>query len=415
MTNRRIATLVFLACAIPRAAMLLVVPRPPANYYWDLSTEILTTHSYSRLGFPTTTIEPLYPTFLAAARWTSGDRFALAMLIQILLAAAAGVLLFHMTVRLTLSRRAALLTSLLYAAYPYYVRQSVAPLEVTLSTCLLIGAAWQFARIENTKAAAACGVWLGLLLLLRAMFAPVWAAAAIVLMARRRWRAAAAVALVPLALVGPWALRSWSVDRAIVPSRLGENLYVSTCEPGAQAAPTYDVDLILPQAYAAVDADRIVAGVSEAAAERALDDALLARALECVRERPFETVRNRLRNLLYVFSPRLLPAHARLPLPKAIVDNGRLTFTGVRARPWFERAAHFAAHLTITVLAVVGMWRRRRRWHEDALLLAMLANTALVYSVFFPTTRLVAPTAFVLMFYAGCAVVGRPKEVLWVQ
>ena len=400
----RTAGALFAACAAPRLIALAVTRQPEPNFYWRIADSLLTTHRFALDGAPAGAYEPLYPLFLAAARAVTADRFALVMLIQALVASAAGVLLFHLTGRATGSRRAAVAATLFYAVYPYYVRQSVAPIEVTLSVSLLVAAAWQYGRMDRLPAAALLGLCMGLLLLLRVMFAPVGMALLLILALGGQWRHAVVVAAATAAVVAPWAALSRAHDRAIVPSRAGENLYVSVCDPGAHALPKYDVDLVVPQAYAAVDADGIGARLPPAAAERAVNTALLDRAFDCIRERPLETVRLRLRNLLYVFSPELLPAHARLPRPRAIVTDGRLSFTGVHDRPFVERASHFTAHLVITALAVVGLWRRRRHWREDALLLVMLANTAIVYAVFFPTTRLVVPTAFVLMFYAGSAV-----------
>ena len=60
------------------------------------------------------------------------------------------------------------------------------------------------------------------------------------------------------------------------------------------------------------------------------------------------------------------------------------------------------------VLACAGIYVRRRQLWLDRFLLLTLAVFAAVHAVFFPTTRLVAPMYFVLMFYAGVA-----ADVLW--
>ena len=396
----RLAGALFAACLAPRIAALVLFPQPPPNFYWRIADSLLATGTFALDGAPTGGYEPLYPLFLVAARWATGDRFALVMLIQAMVAASAGVLLFLLADRLA-GRRAAIVTSACYAVYPYYVRQSVAPLEVTLSTVLLIGAAWQYSRMQGAGGAVRLGLWLGLLVLLRAMFAPIWAAAALILVVRREWRQAVAVALVPLAMLSPWAAWSFALERPLVPSRVGENLFVSTCDPADQVVPRYDVDLIVHYAYAAVDADRLAAELPEGQGEGAVDAALRRAAVACAYARPIKTIGMKLRNLAYVFSPELMPVHARNPGPLAIVENGRVTFVGAEGRGLAERGPHFVAHLAITIGAAAGLWIRRRRLKDDVLVLVMLANTAVVYSVFFPTTRLVAPTSFVLMFYAG--------------
>lgn len=402
MMSRRDAALVVLACVALRVP-LLVLPPPEPNYYWDLSTSLLASGTYAYGHLSTTSIEPLYPLFLAAARALTGDRYPLVMLVQILAAAAGGVLLFSLTIRLTASRRAAVTAAALYALHPYYVRQSVAPHELTLSTVLLLGAAWQFPRVRDTSSAAALGIWMALLMLLRFTFIPLWIGTAILLIAWRRPAHAAVVLLIPIAAIAPWILRSRTIDGGLLPSRVGENLFVSTCELSDQVVPYYDVDLMLRDAYRQVEAAGVTEGLPPPAVKRAADDWLLRRAIDCARARPLRTAWFKLRNAAFVFSPQLLPAHARLPETQAIVADGRVTFTGLQPRPRWESAAHFAVQSLILTTAVAGLLLRRR-WREDAFLLMILASFAIVYGVFFPTTRLVSPMYVVLMFYAGVAV-----------
>jgi TRAP-type C4-dicarboxylate transport system permease small subunit len=79
--------------------------------------------------------------------------------------------------------------------------------------------------------------------------------------------------------------------------------------------------------------------------------------------------------------------------------NGRVELTGLVWRPLGWELAH-ALFRTLVLLAAVAGFRHRRRL-EDRWLLAVLAAEFTVYTVFFPTTRLLAPFTAMLMVYAG--------------
>ena len=99
---------------------------------------------------------------LAAWRVLSRDVPAVVLLFQIALASCAGVLLFTLVRRLV-SPLAAFIAAIMYAAYPYLVRQASAYLEITLATTLAIAAVLLLTRIETRRQAAASGFVLGLL------------------------------------------------------------------------------------------------------------------------------------------------------------------------------------------------------------------------------------------------------------
>lgn len=65
--------LVFAACVLPRLAALWMWRDPPPTYYWEISDSLLATGVFGFGGEPTTSIEPLYPVFLAAARLVAAD------------------------------------------------------------------------------------------------------------------------------------------------------------------------------------------------------------------------------------------------------------------------------------------------------------------------------------------------------
>jgi hypothetical protein len=73
-------------------------------------------------------------------------------------------------------------------------------------------------------------------------------------------------------------------------------------------------------------------------------------------------------------------------------------------RPLLWEVLHTIAATLVMVSAAAGLFLRRRRLRQEAFLGCVAASVILVQTVFFPTTRLLAPMLFVLMFYAGCAI-----------
>ena len=234
-------------CALPRAAAVFLWPAQ-STYYWELADSLARGHGFVLDGEPVTFIEPLYPAFLAVLKRLTADSPVAIGLLQAAIGALGGVLLWRCAERLAGSR-AAFAAALLYACYPYYVRQAGAWIEVCLATTLAIGAAWQYVRIENIKGAALCGLWLGLLILTRATFLVTLVAFVTCLVVARHFDRALALLLVALGICLPWTLRTHAIDRSTLPPRVGENLFVSTGEFSRAAGPRYDVDLLVEHSY----------------------------------------------------------------------------------------------------------------------------------------------------------------------
>ena len=393
--------LVFAMCALPRAAAVFLWPAQ-STYYWELADSLARGHGFVLDGEPVTFIEPLYPAFLAVLKWLTADSPVAIGLLQAAIGAVGGVLLWRCTERLA-GARAAFAAALLYACYPYYVRQSGAWIEVCLATTLAIGAAWQYVRIENIKGAAFCGLWLGLLILTRATFLVTLMAFITCLVLARHFDRALALLLVALGICLPWTLRNHAIDRSTLPPRVGENLFVSTGEFSRAAGPRYDVDLLVEHSYDLV-ADEVAGRANEDPSPRRLADrVLLEHALAYAAAHPVETAWLKARNFLYLFDPRLLPAYEKSSFTRAVVTGSAVRFEGLVKRPWLDEAAHTAVQSLLLVCGGAGVWLRRRRLRDDQALLAVAGSVALVCTIFFPTTRLVAPAMFVLMFYAGVA------------
>src|SRR5258708_28768705 len=108
---------------------------------------------------------------------------------------------------------------------------------------------------------------------------------------------------------GAWMVGDVAADGSPLPSRLGENLYVSTSRYAA-LVPVHDIDLVVPLALAEVgpEAERLRPPTERQ--QRAMDGATLARAIAFIQQSPAAVVRLRARNALDLFDPRLRPPYA---------------------------------------------------------------------------------------------------------
>lgn len=400
MTARRLIWLVFVCSVLPRLGALWYFGLPGPTYYYHLSDSLLHRGTLTYESTPTTYMEPLYPLFLAVVRVLTGDNAWLVLTVQILVAGVGGVLLFLLTRHLSGSARAGCITAGLYAFYPYLVRQSAAYLATTLIITLLLAATYQFERVDGVRRAAGAGFFFGLLLLTRASLLPAVLCAVALLWIRRQRREAVACALAVAAVLGPWVVRCLSIDGSLLPTRVGENLFVSTFPLAGDVVPWYDVDVLMPLAVQVVESQRPDATF---ATERALDSTFLSLAISRMLEEPWQVAKLKVRNLAYVFVPRLLPVHMKDPRTYASVRDGVVVIENVVRRPLLWEWLHAIAATLVMLSAAVGLFMRRRRLRQEAFLGCVAVSVILVQTVFFPTTRLLAPMLFVLMFYAGCA------------
>lgn len=399
--DRRRAGAVFAICVAPRLAALVVFPNAAPTYYDDLARSLLASGQLGFDGVPSTYIEPLYPAFLAAARIIAGDSLRLVILLQIVVAGIGGVLLCRLGSRLS-NPRAGFYAAVFYALDPYLVRQSLALLEVTLCTTLAIAVTLQLSRVERARDAVACGALFGLLLLTRVSVMPACVAGAIWLAWEGRRRLALVMVVTTLAVQAPWLWRNARVDGSPLPSRLGENLYLSTSRY-ADIVPVHDIDLLIPLALAEVEPAVKNMRLAPNLEQRALDEAMLDRARAFIRERPGRVVWLKVRNALYLLSPQVLPRYMKSPDAFAAVEGGVVRTFNEQRRPLSQEVPHTVVRSALLLLAAVGLARRRLSG-RDAPLLIMLGTQAAVCVAFFPTTRLMAPVMFVAMWYAAIGV-----------
>lgn len=399
----RYATIVA-SSALPRALYAYARPPDPSwgSHYWPMSTSLLTRGVLGYEGVPSTYYEPLYPLFLALARYVSGDHPLAVVALQALVGSLGAVYLFALTSALTRDPTTAAVAAAIFAGYPYLVAQAAALEEVTLLTTLLVASAYHFVRTAEDRSgthAVLCGAGFGLALLTRVTVAPAVLFAAGALLARREVRHAAVLLGAATVLYVPYAARNHRLDGSLLPTRGGYNLLKANCKYSEAVIPAYMVDVV--NGYVVGLAEREFPGGR--ASEHDLDRFYAARAVEFIRADPPAFLRRSLRNAAYLFSPRLVPAHPIGPLTTVRLGERDLVVEGAVRRSWLEEAAYSASYGPLLLAALVGAWGRRRQARRDVVLHGIVASFVLVYAVYAPATRARAPMDFVILFYAACA------------
>jgi hypothetical protein len=374
---------VLVACAVPRIAAIAYFAPAAETQYSALARSLADTHRYVLDGAATARIEPLCPAVLALGRMLFGSMIVL----PLVLASLAGVALFSLTLDATDSRRAAWVAALLYACSPYLVRQSASLMEVTLATALLIVTAWRMRDVGSGAHAAAAGLLFAAIVLTRFSFLPIAAAGVVLLWWREPPVRAAIAAGVLIVCLAPWMAYSRATDGSMWPARVGENLYVSTSEWTRVVVPATNVDVLVP-----LTAD-LVRGAPDP------DGALVRMAIGYARRHPMTVAALKLRNLAFVLQPRLLPFTERAG--SASIVDGRLVVPEQHSRPLPYEAIAALFQTVLLAGAAAGLWMRRGRLADDAFLVIVLTGVVAIAVIFFPTSRLLAPASFVLMFYTA--------------
>jgi len=394
----------FGVAAVARIAYLLIFQPTLESYYLGLADSLLTTGVLGFGGRPSASFEPAYPLFLAAARLVFGERTLLIQLLQASVAAAGAVLVYDLALQLSASRRTATAAAALFALHPLLIRQASAASDLPLTTLLLAGFALAFVRIRDARSAAGAGLLIGMAVLARSMVLPVVVLAAAILLVRRRRLHAAALTLVALAAIAPMMARTYALSGSLAPTRSGVNLYVGNSPHSAALLPTYDLDLLEPEAY-----ERFVRahpGVAEhgPAFDAAFDDFLTAVSVEHMAGHPARTIGQKLMNAAYLVSPRLVPLRISGRDTRVhIDDNGAARVVDSVARSPVEVWSHAIAASLLLAGTVAGVTLRRAQLGRDAVLWAIAVTFVGVNAIYVPATRYTAPMLFVMMFYTAAA------------
>lgn len=397
-SSRAIAAGLFALAAVPRFLHLAVAPIRFDDWQWGLATSLLTRGSLEHEG-ATTDFEPLYALFLAGIRWVVGDRPAIVLLVQGLVAAFGAVLLFRLAEALSGSRRVGVFAGVLFAMYPLLIRHATDGTESALLSTFLMAFAFWFVTAKTTRGAALAGIWLGLATLTRAMVLPLVPLSIAIMLWDGRRRAAAGL-LSAILVIAPWALRNYSLNGALLPTRLGLNLFISNSS--YNVIPEYPPDILGD--YAGLIASR--QGFERAApspeVDRAADDMYLRLALQEMSSHPWRTAWLKTKNLLYVFSPRLVPYYDLTDDTYIVLgENGAFHVEHAESRPLVHQLAYTVPYVFVLAMSAVAFASRRVSLTREAILWGIVGVFAAVQTIYFPTVRYRVPVEFALLYYAA--------------
>ena len=409
MSGPRRTAFIVVLCVVPRLLGWWVIGPPGGEaYHWQLSDSLLQHGAFLYEGVPTSAFEPLFPIVIALIRLI-GDSITAVVVAQIALSCVGGVFIDRLAVRLSGSSVAGLCAAVLYALYPYFVRQSVGMLELPLFLTLMLAAWLAWASDRPTVSVA----MLTLATLTRAFVAPL-ILVALVLTVVRHPRSVIRVVLVSGLLLLPLMTYNHLVGGRPWPARHELLLFASNNPYTARIVPHHDIDLFLYKAEGVLASQR---GLPEPVPN--LDREYARAAVDWALADPWRTALVKLRSAAYLYVPRMLPYQAADGDSELMFeDDGRVYTARPRARDLLQEVAHGVAAGLVLLGGLIGWWGRRHLWRVDALLLASVVLVTVTAGVFFPTTRLRATIDPVLMVFAGCAVArqrgsgsGRPTEV----
>jgi hypothetical protein len=206
---------------------------------------------------------------------------------------------------------------------------------------------------------------------------------------------------VSVLLLLPMMVRNYRIDGSLLPTRSGINLFVGNSPYSDKLIPAYDLDLLVPYAE---DLFRRENPQWMKASEKEKDDFFTQKAIEYMRENPWETLKLKLKNVIYFLQPQIIPSYGT-------DQGGKLVFSGeqnVRVEnaspqkvvPQFIYACFYSFTL---IAGLMGICLRVEHFRTDLMLYLVLFGFILIYSVYFPSSRYRVSMDFVLIFYSAFA------------
>lgn len=345
------------------------------TFFYDLAQSIATGEGIAFDGGPATAFRvPLYPAFLALV--TFGHREFFPVLLSQSLIGAATVWCAALIAREMFGNAAAIIAAFLTAIYPYYVVHDTALQETslyTLLTALAILLLMRVRRNDSRLMAACAGLVLGAAVLTRAnlapfaLLAPLWlvipAGLTVAPLRRGLWTCLLCAGAMALT-VSPWLIRSyWYTGSPTLTTQsgfflwLGNNPYTFSHYPNESIDVSQQVALgsLSPQENAEIEALRTN--------EAAVDQWFLRRALDYIREQPWQTIANGFRKVGAAF--------CWLPSPR---------------RSFWPNLIYLLSYGPVMTFGLWGMWAGRRNWREHLIFYAAFVTFALITAIFFGHT-----------------------------
>jgi hypothetical protein len=397
------AVLLFALGAVLRLAYIVIFRPSFASVYWSLSSGLLNTGSLSVDGMTVTDFEPLYPMFLAGMRLLLGNDLLIVQGGQAIVASVGAVYIYLLGYALSSRERIALIAGALYAVDPLLIRQASGASDLALAAVLLAMFAYYFVTSQRVAQMVAAATVLGLVVLTRAMIVPLVPLAVAVLMTQRRIREASALTLTVLIMFVPLVIRNSAVNGSWVPTRSGLNLYIGNSALTSAVLPDHDVDILQEQADNEIAAQLSHLPYASPEYSHAADALLTKHAVDYMTERPLETVRQKLWNIAYFFSPRLVPLYVAGPDTRAISLDGRVVVERPYSRPMIEVLSYSLFYTPVLLGAMWGVYLSGWGFSRAAVLWCIVGTFVTVHTIYFPATRYRAPMEFVLFLYAAVA------------
>jgi hypothetical protein len=214
-------------------------------------------------------------------------------------------------------------------------------------------------------------------------------------------RRRAAVGLVSaVVMIVPFALRNHALNGSLLPTRSGINLFVSNSE--YVVMPHHSPDLLEDYAATIVSRQGLDRMPPSPARDRLKNELFTRLAIAQITEDPLRTLRLASRNLLYFFSPRLVPYHERTHETRIVLNPDR-TFSVEHAatRPLLHQLAYAIPYGFVIVMTAAAFYLGAADLRRDAILWCIVGTFAVVHMVYFPAVRYRAPMEFVLLFYCA--------------
>ena len=356
-------------------------------------------------GFGFAARPPIYPCFLALAEWGGGS-YLWVVLPQALFGGTTVAFAYLIGKRL-FGERAALLSAVLTAIYPYYVVHDTALEETNLVTMLTAISVYALLRAQasaNPIVWGGAGVALAVDALCRLTMLP-YAFAALIwigLFGDGSWKMRVlrgGVGFLCLAaLVGAWVARNdYLLGRPVLSSEAGYQFWIAHNAQTFSHYPAESIDLSTATAYEALSREEKEALDALSTDELARSDWFLRRGLDYIRAHPGETVRDAARKVAAGFDWRLNPL--RSPSVEAVYG---------------------LSYVPIVIFGVWGMIMTRARWRELGVIYLLFASFVAVTAVFWAHTNhrthldvyLIVFSAAGLTRLAGSAASGR-DAILW--
>lgn len=210
-----------------------------ADFYDDLARNLLAGNGYVIVPGETPNLwrAPLYPAFLAGVWFLTGSWYPAPVVVQVILEAVTGIILFRIGLTL-FGRRAAILAGVAWALYPISAFYASRLMTESLFTCLFaVCMAMLLAaqRRDRSTTFFAAGVLLGLAVLVRPSVQQFPLAIAMTLLARRAAvvRPFACVVAGMALAIAPWMTRNYLLSGHLLPVAAGSgyNLWLGNHLP----------------------------------------------------------------------------------------------------------------------------------------------------------------------------------------